>query len=114
LKGANKVSQKNKDKKNRLRSKTVAFRVSPEEWEQISIFVRVSGLNKQDYLIRRVLQKDIIVKGNPRTYKALRNQLAEVQELLQSFSSASEISDELIDVISQIAITLNGFKNEQK
>ena len=106
------MSQKNKDEKNRWRSKTVAFRVSPEEWEQINIFVRVSGLNKQDYLISRVLQKDIIVKGSPRTYKALRNQLAEVQELLQSLSSAGEITDDLIDVISQIAVTLNGFKNE--
>ena len=106
------MSQKNKDEKNRWRSKTVAFRVSPEEWEQIDIFVKLSGINKQDYLISRVLQRDIVVKGNPRTYKALRNQLAEVQELLKSFSSAGEISDELIDVISQIAVTLNGFKNE--
>ena len=106
------MSQKNKDEKNRWRSKTVAFRVSTEEWEQIDIFVKLSGLNKQDYLISRVLLRDIVVKGNPRTYKALRNQLTEVQELLQSLSSAGEISDELIDVISQIVVTLNGFKNE--
>jgi len=108
------MSQKNKDEKNRWRSKTVAFRVSPEEWEQIDVFVKLSGLKKQDYLIRRVLQHDIVVKGNPRTYKALRNQLAEVQGLLQSLSSAEETSDELIEVIYQIAITLDGFKNEQK
>jgi len=106
------MSQKNKDEKNRWRSKTVAFRVSLEEWEQIDIFVKLSGLNKQDYLISRVLQRDIVVRGNPRTYKALRNQLTEVQELLQSLSSVGEIADELIDVISQIAVTLNGFKNE--
>lgn len=106
------MSLKNTDEKNRWRSKTVAFRMSPEEAQQLDTFVMLSGLKKQDYLINRVLQREIVVKGNPRTYKALRNQLAEVQELLKFFSSAGEISDELIDVISQIAATLEGFKNE--
>ena len=106
------MSLKNTDEKNRWRSKTVAFRMSPEEAQQLDTFVMLSGLKKQDYLINRVLQREIVVKGNPRTYKALRNQLAEVQELLKFFSSVGEISDELIDVISQIAATLEGFKNE--
>lgn len=104
------MSQKVRDNKNRWRSKTVAFRVSPEEWEQINIFVKLSGLQKQEYLINRVLKKDIVVQGSPRTYKALRNQLADVFELLQYLSSAGEISDELLAVISQIAETLNGMR----
>lgn len=104
------MSQKIRDNKNRWRSKTVAFRVSPEEWEQINIFVKLSGLQKQEYLINRVLEKDIVVQGSPRIYKALRNQLAEVFELLQSLSSAGEISEDLLEVISQIAVTLNGMR----
>lgn len=107
------MSQKNRDQKNRWRNKTVAFRVSPEEWEQVETFARLSGLNKQDYLINRVLQRDIVVNGSPRTYKALRNQLYEVQQLLQSFSAAGEISDEVLAVISQIATTLGGMRGEQ-
>ncbi|HZJ78751.1 MAG TPA: hypothetical protein VFD52_08145 [Clostridia bacterium] len=106
------MSLKNLDRKNRWRSKTVAFRVSPEEWEQINTFVKLSGLQKQEYLISRVLKKDIVVQGSPRTYKALRNQLSVVLELLQSLSSAGEISQELLEVILQIAVTLNGMKGE--
>jgi hypothetical protein len=106
------MSQKNRDQKNRWRNKTVAFRVSPEEWKEINVFVNLSGLQKQDYLINRVLQREIVVKGSPRTYKALRNQLAEVFELLQYISSADETSDELLAVISQIAITFNGMRGD--
>ncbi|HEX2938943.1 MAG TPA: hypothetical protein VHO66_08500 [Ruminiclostridium sp.] len=72
------------------------------------------GLNKQDYLINRVLQREIVVQGNPRTYKALRNQLAVVQEQLQSFSPVGALSDEFLQVVDHIAMTLDGFKNEQK
>ena len=33
------MSLKNRDEHNRWRNKTVAFRVSPEEWEQIERYV---------------------------------------------------------------------------
>ena len=72
------MSVKNLDNHNRWRSKTIAFRVSPEENEQIEIAVRLSGLTKQDYITRRLLNRDIVVQGNPRVYKALRDQLATV------------------------------------
>ncbi len=38
--------------------------------------MRLSGLTKQDYITRRLLNRDIVVQGNPRVYKALRDQLA--------------------------------------
>ena len=39
--------EKNLDSKGRWRNKIVAFRVSPEEAEQIDACVRLSGLSKQ-------------------------------------------------------------------
>lgn len=71
------MSLKNRDEHNRWRNKTVAFRVSPEEWEQIERYVQLSGLTKQDYITRRLINKEVVVQGNPRVYKALRNNLAE-------------------------------------
>ena len=46
------MSAKNLDKHNRWRNKTVAFRVSPEEDTQIETAVKLTGLTKQDYIIR--------------------------------------------------------------
>ena len=63
------MSVKNLDNHNRWRSKTIAFRVSPEENEQIEIAVRLSGLTKQDYITRRLLDRAVVVQGNPRVYR---------------------------------------------
>ena len=58
----------------------MAFRVSPDEDREIETAVRLSGLTKQDYITRRLLCRDVVVQGNPRVYKALRNELAAVLE----------------------------------
>ena len=105
------MSAKNLDKKNRFRSKTVAFRVSPEEWAQFEIVTRLSGLSKQDYLIARLEQRDIVVQGNPRVYKALRNELISVLKELERISDGS-VDTELLDTINLMTVTLNGLKED--
>ena len=106
------MSAKNKDNKNRWRNITVGFRVSPEESEQINKAVRLSGLSKQDYITRRLLCQDVIVQGNPRVYKALRNELAAVLAELQRIEAGNSVDDELLNVIELIAIVLGGLKGE--
>ena len=69
------MSVKNMDNHNRWRNRTVAFRVSEEENVQIDLAVKLTGLTKQDYITRRLLCKDVVVQGNPRVFKALRDQL---------------------------------------
>lgn len=93
------MSLKNRDDHNRWRNKTVAFRVSPEEDKQIETYVQLSGLTKQDYITRRLTHKDIVVQGNPRVFKALRNQLADVLTELQRIEAGGEVNDELLDLI---------------
>lgn len=99
------------DNRGRWRNKTVAFRVSEEEAKQIDVCVRLSGLTKQDYIVRRLMCRDIVVQGNPRVYKALKNQLAEVLSELQRIENSS-VSDELLETIRLINTTLNGMKGE--
>ena len=108
------MSLKNRDEHNRWRNKTVAFRVSPEEDKQIETYVQLSWLTKQDYIIRRLTHKDIVVQGNPRVFKALRNQLAEVLAELQRIEAGSEVNDELLDVIEMITDILGGLKEESE
>ena len=108
------MSLKNRDEHNRWRNKTVAFRVSPEEDKQIETYVRLSGLTKQDYITRRLTHRDIVVQGNPRVFKALRNQLAEVLADLQRIEAGSVVNDELLDVIEMIADIVGGLKEESE
>ena len=106
------MSRKNRDEHNRWRSKTVAFRVSPEEDEQIEIAVKLTGLTKQDYLTRRLLCRDVVVQGNPRVYKALRDQLAAVLEQLQRIAAGARVKDDLLDTIQMIALIMDGMKED--
>ena len=108
------MSLKNRDEHNRWRNKTVAFRVSPEEDKQIETYVRLSGLTKQDYITRRLTHKDIVVQGNPRVFKALRHQLADVLTELQRIEAGGEVNDELLDLIEMIADILGGLKEESE
>ena len=106
------MSLKNMDNKNRWRSKTVGFRVSPEEDAQIETAVRLSGLTKQDYITRRLLCRDVVVQGNPRVYKALRDRFAAVLGELRRIEAGAGVDDELLDTIELIAAIMYGMKEE--
>lgn len=86
--------------------------MSPQEAEILDMLVRVSGYTKQDYIISRLFQRDIVVNGNPRTYKALKDLLVQVLNELNRIESITPDSEELLEVIDHINTTLYGFKNK--
>ena len=104
------MSAKNVDNHNRRRSRTVAFRVSKEEAQQLDVAVKLSGLTKQDYITTRLLNRDIVVQGNPRVYKALREQFGAVLQELRRIDAGNAASDELLDTIQMIARIMDGMK----
>ena len=106
------MSMKNLDNHNRWRNKTVAFRVSPEEDEQIETAVRLSGLTKQDYITRRLMCREVVVQGNPRVYKALRNEFAAVLAELQRIEVGGGVDGELLDTIRLIATIMDGMRGD--
>lgn len=106
------MSAKNMDKHNRWRNRTVAFRVSEEENEQINTFVKLAGTTKQDYVTQRLLCHDVVVQGNPRVYKALKEQLAAVLVELQRIKAGNSVSEDLLDTIRMIARIMDGMKED--
>jgi len=106
------MTQNKRYEKNRLKNVTIAFHVTSEESNSINMRVKLSGLTKQEYITQRCQQQDIVVYGNPRVYKALKNQLESVLSELQRIESNSDINDYLKESIQLITITLNGMNNE--
>ena len=102
------------DYKGRWRNYTVAFRVSDEESKLLNDLVALSGLTKQDYITRRLLCRDVVVQGNPRVYKALKNQMVSIYEELKRLEALSPDNDELLYTLQVIAITLDGLKGEDE
>ena len=106
------ISIKKLYKQGRWRSKTVSFRVSPEEDKQIETAVRLSGMSKQDFIICCLQKRKIEVTGNPKVYKALKNELANVLNELNRIEAGNKVSQDLLDTIKLITITMQGMKNE--
>ncbi len=100
------------DSKNRWRNKSVSFRMSPGEAEQLNNYARLSGLTKQEYLIARSLQKDVIVNGNPRVYKALRDLFRDNLEELYRLEKISDDHSDLIELMTYMATIMDGLRED--
>ena len=98
------------DKHNRFRNITVGFRVSPEENEQINTAVALSGLPKQEYCYRRCLNRDIVVQGNPRVYKALKDHMKTILNELKRIEAGQSVDEDLLENINLITVILGGMK----
>lgn len=102
------------DYKGRWRNKTVAFRVSEEEAKLLDDLVALSGLTKQEYIMRRLLNREVVVQGNPRVYKALKNQMEKIYEELKRLEKCNEENEELLSTLRLVAETLYGLKGDNE
>ena len=106
------MSAKNVDRHNRFRNITVGFRVSPEEQAELNRAVALSASSKQEYCYRRCMERDVVVQGNPRVYKALKNQMADVLAELQRIEAGNNGSDDILNIIELITVTMDGLKGD--
>ena len=104
--------EKNLDAKGRWRNRNVGFRVSEEEAKLLDNLVELSGLTKQDYILRRLLNREVVVQGNPKVFKALKNQMTQIYEELKRLESVSDDNEELLIVVEMVATIMKGMVNE--
>ena len=105
--------KKARDGQGRWRSKTIAFRISPEENKLLEDLVRLSGLTKQDYIINRVLDRGVKVYPNPRIQKALRDTMKQLCEQLSNLKSINELPQETICVMSFFGKIYDGLADKE-
>jgi len=87
--------------------------MSPEENEDLDARVRLSGLTKQDYITKRLQCQDVVVNGNPRVYKALRNQMADILVELHRLERAGEAREEFLSLLRQVVEIMGGMRGTQ-
>ena len=102
------------DNKGRWRNVIISFRMSPQERDDLNVRVKLSGLTKQDYIIKRLSERDVIVQPNTRVYKALRNQMADILTELRRIENGANIDSDLLDKIQITVQTYNGLAEKEK
>ncbi len=103
------MSVKRVDDYNRWRSVQVGFRLSPEEAAELNKLVKLSGYTKREYVADRCLQRDIVVKGNPRVFKALKDEMLEIIRRLEELPDEKKTAEpEFWETIQMVAEIMAG------
>lgn len=87
---------------NRKRNILIRFRVDEKEKELLDKYVSLSGLSRQEYLVANMLHQQIVVKGNPRVFKALKGQMDEIIQELKRIDDSSQIDKEFKELIKYV------------
>lgn len=101
------MSAKSRDRHGRWRARTVAFRASEDEIKAIDEAVALSGLTKQEYIITKLINRDVVVVGNPRVFKALKTKMDDIYAELLRLNSAGEVSEQFLETINLVAKIYN-------
>ena len=108
------MSHKALDRHGRWRNITVGFRASEEEVRLIDEAVALSGLTKQDYIITKLQNRDVVVNGNPRVFKMLKTKMDDIYAELQRLNSAGEFNEQLAESINIVARIYDGMTKEEQ
>ena len=79
----------------RKRSKTMAFRCTPEEHKLICEMAAWSGMSRQDYIIAKLTDTQVEVRPSVSVQKALRGSMAELTKEVRLAASYGELNDSL-------------------
>lgn len=79
----------------RKRSKTMAFRCTPEEHKLICEMASWSGMNRQDYIIAKLTDTQVEVRPSVSVQKVLKGSMAELAKEVQLAASYGELSESL-------------------
>ena len=101
------------DHKGRRRCKTVAFRISPEEADQLVLKVALSGLSKQDYTTKCLLESKFTVSATVRMRKAIKEQIGLIVAELRRIRSPAEMPDELLESLDALSSFAGSFAPEE-
>lgn len=109
------MSEKSMDKKNRWRSETIAFRISPEENQELGLRVKLSGFRtRQEYIIQSILYQRIVAQGNPLMLVQFRKQLLHIEQELVRLEKISDMNPEMMTPIRTMLEILEGFQMNSK
>lgn len=96
------MSEKNLDTQGRMRSKTIAFRMSQEEADLLDRLVAISGMTKQDYIISKLSDTTVKVVPSSRMQKGMEDAMLLIYRELLRITDAGSVGPELAALTEKI------------
>lgn len=94
----------------RKRSKTMAFRCTPEEHKLICEMAAWSGMLRQDYIIAKLTDTQVEVRPSVSMQKALKDSMVELAKEVKLAASYGELSDSLqqrLELVMRLFLALS-------
>ena len=94
----------------RKRSKTMAFRCTPEEHKLICEMAAWSGMLRQDYIIAKLTDTEVEVRPSVSMQKALKDSMVELAKEVKLAASYGELSDSLqqrLELVMRLFLALS-------
>ena len=91
----------------RKRSKTMAFRCTPEEHKLICEMAAWSGMLRQDYIIAKLTDTEVEVRPSVSMQKALKDSMVELAKEVKLAASYGELSDSLQQLVMRLFLALS-------
>lgn len=108
------MTAKSKDAKGRWRSKTIAFRLSPQEDEEINARYKLSGFQtKQEFILQSLLYTKIKAVGTPLMMLSFRKYLQEIIRELKRIDTGGNVDEEIFVNIRTMLDILDGFEEKK-
>lgn len=95
----------------RKRSKTMAFRCTPEERKLICEMAAWSGMSRQEYIITKLTDAQVKVRPSVSVQKALKDSMAELAKEVRLAASCGELSESLqqrVELVMGLFLALGG------
>lgn len=87
--------------------------MSSEESNLLDSYVRMSGLEKQEYLIQRVLETPVVVKASPKVHFNLKREMELILEELQKSKDPDYEVLARIDFLGNIINNITNFNSKE-
>ncbi|WP_297630201.1 hypothetical protein [uncultured Slackia sp.] len=81
----------------------MAFRLTPEEHAVLCERIALSGLERQEYIYRKLMDMEVVVKPSVRVHKALKESIAGIYQQLLRIRIGGSLSDQMESVIRMLA-----------
>lgn len=94
----------------RKRSKTMAFRCTPEEHKLICEMAAWSGMLRQDYIVAKLTDTEVEVRPSVSMQKALKDSMVELAKEVKLAASYGELSDSLqqrLELVMRLFLALS-------
>ena len=116
LENAKVIKEKEKQRqsaKNRALPATIAFRTSKENREIIFEKIKLSGLQRQDYITRAILEAPIEVVATRKVIDYCKEELIAIQNELERLKSFDDLSPLSLEKLTGILSVIKAANNEK-